>query len=177
MYWVRDLSVYKLTVYELTILRICVVPYPPIGTIQVNGIYLGQTNFVEKDRICPDCGFGLDNFFIRSDAGFCPLILTQIWRVWHISTHLRRRFQEFSERDLRGANISQIWGILLLLVVMIISPLLVILAKNAISSIQVTIDRAETLTRSEHRGGRITVRLTSSLTGLERYFTFMLWIG
>ena len=39
--------------------------------------------------------------------------------------------------ELSDANTAQIWGILLLIFVMILSPILVILAKNAISSIQV----------------------------------------
>ena len=42
-----------------------------------------------------------------------------------------------AEDEISGANISQIWGIVLLIFVMILSPILVILAKNAISSIQV----------------------------------------
>jgi hypothetical protein len=42
--------------------------------------------------------------------------------------------EEFSK-----ANVSQIWGVVLLLFVMILSPILVILAKNAISSIQVQV--------------------------------------
>ena len=51
---------------------------------------------------------------------------------------LTNRVKHLAEEDITDANISQIWGILLLLFVMIISPILVILAKNAISSIQVS---------------------------------------
>ena len=67
--------------------------------------------------------------------------------------------QEFSDRDLRSANISQIWGILLLLVVMIISPLLVILAKNAISSIQVRCTLIENVTEQKNEAGVLMLAL------------------
>ena len=50
---------------------------------------------------------------------------------------LVRRTKMLAADDISGANISQIWGIILLIFVMILSPILVILAKNAISSIQV----------------------------------------
>ena len=50
---------------------------------------------------------------------------------------LTNRVKHLAEEDIMDANISQIWGILLLLFVMILSPILVILAKNAITSIQV----------------------------------------
>ena len=50
---------------------------------------------------------------------------------------LVKRTKMLAEEDISGANISQIWGICLLIFVMILSPILVILAKNAISSIQV----------------------------------------
>ena len=50
---------------------------------------------------------------------------------------LVKRVKMLAEEDISGANISQIWGIALLIFVMILSPILVILAKNAISSIQV----------------------------------------
>ena len=50
---------------------------------------------------------------------------------------LVKRTKMLAEDDISGANISQIWGIALLIFVMILSPILVILAKNAISSIQV----------------------------------------
>ena len=50
---------------------------------------------------------------------------------------LVRRTKMLAEDEISGANISQIWGIVLLIFVMILSPILVILAKNAISSIQV----------------------------------------
>ena len=67
--------------------------------------------------------------------------------------------QEFSDRDLRSANISQIWGILLLLVVMIISPLLVILAKNAISSIQFRWTLIENVTEQKNEVGVLVLAL------------------
>ena len=41
-----------------------------------------------------------------------------------------------AEDDIYGANVSQMWGIGLLIFVMMLSPILIILAKNAISSIQ-----------------------------------------
>ena len=47
------------------------------------------------------------------------------------------RVRLLAEDDINGANISQMWGVVLLLFVMILSPCLVILAKNAINSIQV----------------------------------------
>ena len=50
---------------------------------------------------------------------------------------LVRRVRRLAEEDINSANVSQIWGVALLLFVMILSPILVILAKNAISSIQV----------------------------------------
>ena len=49
---------------------------------------------------------------------------------------LTRRVKRLAEDDISGANISQIWGIGLLILVMMLSPILIILAKNAISSIQ-----------------------------------------
>ena len=45
--------------------------------------------------------------------------------------------RRLAEDDIGSANVSQIWGVALLLFVMVLSPILVILAKNAISSIQV----------------------------------------
>lgn len=50
---------------------------------------------------------------------------------------LTKRVKFLAEEGISDANMSQIWGILLLFFVMILSPILVILAKNAISSIQV----------------------------------------
>ena len=47
------------------------------------------------------------------------------------------RVRLLAEDDINGANISQMWGVVLLLFVMILSPGLVVLAKNAINSIQV----------------------------------------
>ena len=49
---------------------------------------------------------------------------------------LTRRVKRLAEDDIYGANISQMWGIGLLIFVMMLSPILIILAKNAISSIQ-----------------------------------------
>ena len=49
---------------------------------------------------------------------------------------LTRRVKRLAEDDIYGANVSQFWGIGLLLFVMMLSPILIILAKNAISSIQ-----------------------------------------
>lgn len=50
---------------------------------------------------------------------------------------LTLKVREAAAVELYQTNVSQIWGITLLLVVMVISPVLVILAKNAISAIQV----------------------------------------
>ena len=50
---------------------------------------------------------------------------------------LVRRVQLLAEKDINGAYMSQIWGVVLLVFVMILSPILIVLAKNAISSIQV----------------------------------------
>ena len=52
---------------------------------------------------------------------------------------LTDRVRTLAEADIRSATISQIWGVLLLLFVMCLSPILIIMAKNAISSIQVSI--------------------------------------
>ena len=49
---------------------------------------------------------------------------------------LTRRVKRMAEDDIYGANVSQMWGIGLLIFVMMLSPILIILAKNAISSIQ-----------------------------------------
>ena len=49
---------------------------------------------------------------------------------------LTRRVRRLAEDDIYGANISQMWGIGLLIFVMMLSPVLIILAKNAITSIQ-----------------------------------------
>ena len=49
---------------------------------------------------------------------------------------LTKRVRRLSEEAIYGANVSQMWGIGLLLFVMMLSPILIILAKNAISSIQ-----------------------------------------
>jgi hypothetical protein len=48
------------------------------------------------------------------------------------------RVKHLAIEELSDANVSQIWGVALLLFVMILSPILVILSKNAISSIQVS---------------------------------------
>ena len=48
---------------------------------------------------------------------------------------LTRRISLMAQRDLYGANVSQMWGIVLLLFVMFLSPTLIVLAKNSISSI------------------------------------------
>ena len=50
---------------------------------------------------------------------------------------LVNRVKMLAEKDINGAYMSQIWGVVLLVFVMILSPILIVLAKNAISSIQV----------------------------------------
>ena len=47
------------------------------------------------------------------------------------------RVSELAAEDIRNANISQIYGIFLLAFVMLLSPILLVLAKNGITSIQV----------------------------------------
>ena len=47
------------------------------------------------------------------------------------------RVSELAVEDIRNANISQIYGIFLLVFVMLLSPILLVLAKNGITSIQV----------------------------------------
>ena len=50
---------------------------------------------------------------------------------------ITRRVKFLAVTEIDSANLSQIWGVVLLLFLMVISPILVILAKNAVSSIQV----------------------------------------
>ena len=50
---------------------------------------------------------------------------------------LTLRVGRLAEQDVRNANISQAYGIVLLCFVMILSPILLVLAKNGITSIQV----------------------------------------
>ena len=54
----------------------------------------------------------------------------------HVLDMLTRRINRMTQGDIYGADVSQMWGIVLLLFVMFLSPVLLILAKNAISSIQ-----------------------------------------
>ena len=54
----------------------------------------------------------------------------------HVLDMLTRRINRMTQEDIYGADVSQMWGIVLLLFVMFLSPVLLILAKNAISSIQ-----------------------------------------
>ena len=49
---------------------------------------------------------------------------------------LTGRISLMTQLDIYGADVSQMWGIALLVFVMLLSPILIILAKNAISSIQ-----------------------------------------
>ena len=49
---------------------------------------------------------------------------------------LTTRISLKTELDIYGADVSQMWGIILLVLVMGLSPVLIILAKNSISSIQ-----------------------------------------
>ena len=52
---------------------------------------------------------------------------------------LTNRVRSLAAQDIYNANTAQIYGILLLTFVMILSPILIILAKNGITSIQVKI--------------------------------------
>ena len=54
----------------------------------------------------------------------------------HVLDMLTRRINRMTQEDIYAADVSQMWGIVLLLFVMFLSPVLLILAKNAISSIQ-----------------------------------------
>ena len=47
------------------------------------------------------------------------------------------RVKDLAAQDLYSANASQIYGVFLLTFVMVLSPILVVLAKNGITSIQV----------------------------------------
>ena len=53
---------------------------------------------------------------------------------------LTDRIKTFGKEELYDSMLAQIWGGFLLVIVLLISPLLVILAKNAISTIQVHIN-------------------------------------
>ena len=50
---------------------------------------------------------------------------------------LQARVKLLAAEDIYNANASQIYGVLLLTFVMVLSPILIILAKNGITSIQV----------------------------------------
>ena len=50
---------------------------------------------------------------------------------------LTYRVKDLAAQDLYSANASQIYGVFLLTFVMVLSPILVVLAKNGITSIQV----------------------------------------
>ena len=64
---------------------------------------------------------------------------------------LTRRISLLAQRDIYGANVSQMWGIILLLFVMILSPTLIVLAKNSISSIHLLAGMAMILlTKEKH---------------------------
>ena len=54
----------------------------------------------------------------------------------HVLDMLTRRINRMTQEDIYAADVSQMWGIVLLLFVMFLSPVLLILAKNAITSIQ-----------------------------------------
>ena len=50
---------------------------------------------------------------------------------------LTTRVSGLAVQDIRNANVSQIYGIFLLCFVMVLSPILLVLARNGITSIQV----------------------------------------
>jgi hypothetical protein len=54
-----------------------------------------------------------------------------------VLNQLTLRIRDMGEEQLYHANLSQMWGIFLLVIVILISPLLVVLARNAIFAIQV----------------------------------------
>ena len=49
---------------------------------------------------------------------------------------LVRRVRRLAAEDISGANTRQIWGVILLIFIMALSPILIKLSSNAISSIQ-----------------------------------------
>ena len=54
---------------------------------------------------------------------------------------LTSRVSQLAAEDIRAANVSQIYGIFLLAFVMMLSPILLVLARNGITSIQVCEER------------------------------------
>ena len=56
-------------------------------------------------------------------------------KLTRVLNMLTNRISLMGQRDLYKANVSQMWGIVLLLFVMFLSPTLIVLAKNSISSI------------------------------------------
>jgi len=64
----------------------------------------------------------------------CSKFTASLTRVLDMLTD---RIKELGEEDLYYSMMAQIWGCCLLVLVLLISPMLVILAKNAISTIQI----------------------------------------
>ena len=50
---------------------------------------------------------------------------------------ITERIKQIAEADMYDSLLAQVWGCFLLVIVLLISPVLVISAKNAISAIQV----------------------------------------
>ena len=64
----------------------------------------------------------------------CTKFMTSLTKILEALTD---RVSYLAVKDYRAANASQIYGIALLIFVMMISPALLVLAKNGITSIQV----------------------------------------
>lgn len=83
----------------------------------------------------------LDNIAIDADREKGRLYFDGCMKFFNglqtIMDMLTDRVQELGAIAMYYQNIAQIWGIILLLIVMLISPMLVVLARNAIFSMQV----------------------------------------
>ena len=64
----------------------------------------------------------------------CTKFMTSLTKILEALTN---RVSFLAVQDLRSANTSQIYAIFLLVFVMMLSPVLIVLAKNGITSIQV----------------------------------------
>ena len=73
----------------------------------------------------------MDVFLTNLVKHGCPTLAS-------MKTPIKSKCKLLASQDIHEANVSQMWGILLLVLVMGLSPILMIMAKNAISSIQVS---------------------------------------
>ena len=76
---------------------------------------------------------------------------------------ITRRVKLIGEEDLYDSLLAQVWGVFLLFVVLAISPLLVILARNAISTIQIFAtsveNKAEAMKRQQRKQERLIYKM------------------